>query len=125
MRYYHELDDTLYSVTTKTFIGQIYALLGLRDVADAADETGSGYPQLTPEYLLTTDPDIIFLADTKCCHQDAATLAARPGFAQLKAVKNGAVVPLDDDVASRWGPRVVEFVQAVADAVDNLQPAGG
>ncbi|MGI8516589.1 MAG: ABC transporter substrate-binding protein, partial [Acidimicrobiia bacterium] len=33
------------------------------------------------------------------------------------------VIPLDDDVASRWGPRVVDFVRAVAEAVA-LQPVG-
>jgi iron complex transport system substrate-binding protein len=124
LSFYHELDDTLYSVTSKTFIGQVYALLGLTNVADAADKTGSGYPQLSSEYLVTADPDVIFLADTKCCKQDATTLAARPGFAQLKAVKNGNVVLLDDDVASRWGPRVVDFLHSVVDAVAKL-PAGG
>ncbi len=95
-------------------------MLGLRDVADAADTTASGFPQLSAEYLVTADPDVIFLADTKCCKQDATTLAARPGFAQLKAVKNGNVVLLDDDIASRWGPRVVDFAKAVADAVAKL-----
>lgn len=125
LTYYHELDDTLYSVTSKTFIGQIYELLGLKSVADAADSAGTGYPQLSSEYLITANPDLIFLADTKCCQQNAQTLAARPGFDQLRAVKDGAVVLLDDDIASRWGPRAVDLMQAVADSVAKLRPAGG
>lgn len=117
LTYYHELDDTYYTVTSKTFIGQLYAMFGLRDIADAADKDGSGYPQLSPEYVIQRDPDLIFLADTKCCGQSAATVARRPGWSEIAAVHDGAVIELDDDVASRWGPRVVDLLRAIADAV--------
>ena len=44
----------------------------------------------------------------------------------MKAVVNGNVVAMDDDIASRWGPRVVDYAQSVADAVTNaLVPSGG
>jgi iron complex transport system substrate-binding protein len=115
--YYHELDQALFTATSETFIGQIYGLVGLENVADAADADGSGYPQLSAEYLLDQDPDLIFLADTKCCGQSAETVAARPGWAELQAVQEGRVVELDDDVASRWGPRVVDLLRTVADEV--------
>jgi iron complex transport system substrate-binding protein len=123
--YYHELDDTLFSVTSQTFIGQIYELAGLANVADPADADGAlgGYPQLSAEYLVAADPDFIFLADTECCAQDLATVAARPGFAGLTAVTEGRVVELSDDVASRWGPRVVDFLRAIVDATAEV-PAG-
>lgn len=118
LRYYHELDDQLYTVTSGTFIGQVYALAGLESVADAADSDGQagGYPQLSSEFLVEADPDLIFLADVKCCGQSAATLAARPGFSALTAVQEGRVIELDDDVASRWGPRVVDLLRAVVEA---------
>ncbi len=122
--YYHELDPTLYSVTSSTFVGEIYGLLGLVDIADAADPDGYGYPQLSAEYIIEQDPDFIFLADTKCCGQDAETVAARPGWAGLTAVQEGRVVALDDDVASRWGPRIVELLATIADAVAQLEPVG-
>jgi iron complex transport system substrate-binding protein len=67
--------------------------------------------------LVKADPDLIFLADTKCCGQSAQTLAKRSGFANLTAVENGGIIPLDDDIASRWGPRVVDFLRTVAMAV--------
>jgi iron complex transport system substrate-binding protein len=120
--YYHELDNTLYSVTSSTFIGQIYALAGLANVADAADPNGdfSGYPQLSAEYLVQADPDVVFLADTECCGQSAETLAARPGFAGLSAVANGRVVELSDDVASRWGPRIVDLLGVIVDATADV-----
>lgn len=118
LSYYHELDDQYYSVTSSTFIGEIYALADLENVADAADPDGQsgGYPQLAPEFLVEADPDLIFLADVKCCGQSAETVAARPGFSALTAVQEDRVIELDDDVASRWGPRVVDLLQAVVDA---------
>jgi len=117
LTYYHELDTTLYSATSKTFIGQIYGLFGLTNIADPADVDAGGYPQLSNEAILQADPDLIFLADVQCCGQSAATVAARPGWNTLKAVENDNVVPLDDDLASRWGPRVVDLAKSVADAV--------
>jgi len=117
LTYYHEVDSTLYTATSKTFIGALYGRLGMVNVADPADHSGSGYPQLSAEYLVKADPDYVFLADTVCCHESAATFAARPGFSVLKAVKLGHVVPLPDPVASQWGPHVVDFLQDVANAV--------
>jgi iron complex transport system substrate-binding protein len=114
LRVYHELDPTYYSATSKTFIGSIYKLFGFQDIADAADSTGGGYPQLSAEYIIQQNPQIIVLADTKCCQQTEATVAARPGWSTIAAVQHGRVVGIDDDVASRWGPRIVQFAQAVA-----------
>jgi len=120
--YYYELDPTFYSVTSKTFIGSLFAMFGLENVADKADADGSkgGYPQLSGEALIASDPDLIFLADSKCCQQSLDTVKARPGFAGVTAVKTGQVVALDDDIASRWGPRVVDLVHAIATAVSKV-----
>jgi len=114
--YFYELDNTLYSVTSNTFVGQIFNLFGLRNIADNV-ESGNDYPQLSAEVVVSSDPDLIFLADTKCCNETAATVAARDGWGGLKAVTNNHIVELDDDVASRWGPRIVELVVAIRDAV--------
>ncbi len=121
--YYYELDDTYYSVTSKTFIGSLFALAGLKSIADAADSAGTGYPQLSAEYIVEANPDLVFLADTKCCKQSAATVAARPGWSTLTAVTDGGVVALDDDIASRWGPRVVELLSSAVHAAAAL-PGG-
>jgi iron complex transport system substrate-binding protein len=121
---YYELDQTLYSATSSTFIGQLVKLLGAADIADAADKTGSGYPQLSDEYVVKADPDVIFLADTRCCQQTPATVAARPGWSGVSAVRTAEVVNLDDDIASRWGPRVVDLVRTMAQAFGRLPAAG-
>ena len=119
LSYYHELDSTLYSVTSNTFIGSVYSLFGMRNIADNV-EAGNDYPQLSAEVIVSADPDLIFLADTKCCGETAETVAAREGWGSLKAVTNGNVIELDDDIPSRWGPRIVDFVLAIRDAVAAL-----
>ncbi len=117
MTFYHELDNTLYSVTSGSFVGQVYALFGLTNIADAAPGAESGYPQLSAEYLVASNPDLIFLADTKCCGQTKTTVSQRAGWDKLAAVQRGAIIELDDDIASRWGPRVPLLVEAIADGI--------
>jgi iron complex transport system substrate-binding protein len=113
---YHEVDQTYYSVTSSTFLGGIYKLFGLQNIADGAKgaATSGGYPQLSAEYVVSSAPDIIVLADGTCCGQSPASVAKRPAFADIPAVKNGKVVAIDDDIASRWGPRTADFAEAVA-----------
>lgn len=120
LSYFHELDDTLYTVTSGTFIGAVYELFGLRNIADAT-ESDSAFPQLSAEFIVSENPDLIFLADTKCCGTTAESVAARPGWGALAAVANGSVFPMDDDIASRPGPRLVEYARAVAEALASLE----
>jgi iron complex transport system substrate-binding protein len=117
LTYYHELDSTPYSATSRTFIGQVYGLFGLTNIADQAPASAGDFPKLSAEFVAKADPDLIFLADTRCCGQNRDSLAKRPGWSGLSAVKNDRVVSLDDDIASRWGPRVVDFARTVAAAV--------
>jgi iron complex transport system substrate-binding protein len=114
--YYYELDQTYYSVTSSTFVGSLLSLLGMKSIADSASGAASsgGYPQLSPEFIVKANPDYIILADTVCCGQSAATVASRPGWSVLTAVKDGHVIPLNDDIASRWGPRIVDLLRTVA-----------
>jgi iron complex transport system substrate-binding protein len=123
LTYYHELDPTFFSVTSNTFIGQVYSLLGLENIADAAQGASSGYPQLSAEYIVEADPQLIFLADTKCCGQNAQTVSQRAGWEQIRAVRDGGVVELDDDIASRWGPRIVDLLETVVDALGEVAAA--
>ncbi|MEV6600407.1 ABC transporter substrate-binding protein [Actinoplanes sp. NPDC051346] len=113
LTYYYELDPTYFTVTSETFVGSIFALFGLKNVADGAK---TAYPQLSQEALIAADPDMVFLADSKCCAQSPESVAKRKGWSGVTAVKNKQVIALNDDIASRWGPRVVDLVQAVADA---------
>jgi iron complex transport system substrate-binding protein len=117
LTYYQEIDNTLYTASSKTFIGALYARLGMIDIADATDKLGSGYPQLSTEYLIAANPDYVFLADGQCCAQTPATFAARPGFSGLQAVREHHVFTVPDPIASEWGPRVVDFLATIASDV--------
>lgn len=110
---YHELDQTFYSVSSATFIGDVYRRFGLTNIADAAAAKAGPYPQLSAEAVVKAAPAVIVLADTKCCSQSAATLAQRPGFTAVPAVAQDRVLEADDDIASRWGPRVADFAEDV------------
>ena len=119
LTYYHEVDNTLYSTTSKTFLGQLYDLLGLVNIADPADEDGFGWPQLSSEFIVDTDPDLIFLADGDL-GESLQTVSSRPGWSSMQAVSEGRVIVLDTDIASRWGPRVVDFLEQVKSAIESL-----
>ena len=90
-------------------------------MADRATGAAPDYPQLSSEFVVSSGPDLIVLADTRCCKQSLQTVAARPGWAAIPAVKSGQVVGVDDDVASRWGPRVVDFMRQVVPHVSQLE----
>jgi iron complex transport system substrate-binding protein len=117
--YYWELEQDYYSVTSSTFVGQVLNLLHLHSIADAAKGAAAagGYPQLSAEYIIKANPKFIFLADTLCCGQTAKKVEKRAGWSTITAVKDGNIVPLNDDIASRWGPRIVILLQDVANAV--------
>ncbi len=115
---FHEVDSTLFSANSSTYIGDVYRLFGLVNIADEVpDEFASGYVQLAEEAILGADPGWIFLGDA-AFGEDVATVAARPGWDTLSAVAGGRVVELDSNVAGRWGPRLVELVESVAAALE-------
>ncbi|HSJ28581.1 MAG TPA: ABC transporter substrate-binding protein [Acidimicrobiia bacterium] len=119
LTYYHELGSdgggSFYSVTSSTFVGEVFGAFGLENVADPADVDGFGYPVLSVEFIIDADPDLIFY--TSCCGDTPETISARPGWDSIEAVRSGALYELDDDLSSRWGPRLVEFFRIVAEAL--------
>jgi len=117
---YHELSPDYYSASSKSFVGQVYAALGLTNIADQADTAGTGYPQLSAEYIVSSSPDVIVLADSICCGQKPSTVAARPGWDRISAVRTGSIVRVHDSIASRWGPRLVSFFRAMSAALSRL-----
>jgi len=122
LTYYWELTaNPYYSVTSATFIGQIVGLFGLKNIANAADKASDGgYPQLSAEYIVKAQPQIIFLADNQAADggQTPAVVAKRPGWSAIPAVQHDEVIGLNDDVASRWGPRLPQLVAEIAQAVE-------
>ena len=120
LRYYHERDDRYTTVTSTSFLGQVYGLLHLQSIADGPGSTSAGYRQVSAAAVLDANPDLVFLADAKCCRQSIDTVRARPGWSALKALDGKGIVTLDDDLASRWGPRIVDLLQAVSNRLSTL-----
>ena len=117
IRIYHELGESHFSASSNSFIGAVYAAMGAVNIADEADADGNGFPQLTEEYIVNADPELIVITDM--ASYTAADVAARPGWGEVSAVRNGDIVVVDADIASRWGPRLPQFITAVAAALQS------
>jgi len=114
---FHELDNTLYSADSSTFIGQIYSDFNFSNIADAAH--AGGYPQLSAESVIKANPQVIFLDDGPY-GESASTVASRPGWSAISAVKNKHVIVLPLDIPDRWGPRLVDFYRFIAQATAKI-----
>ena len=117
LNFFHELDNTLYSADSSTFIGQIYSDFNLVNIADAANS--GGYPQLSAEAVIKANPKAIFLDDAQY-GESLATVTSRPGWSAISAVKNRHVITLPLDIPDRWGPRIVGFYRFIAQAISKI-----
>ncbi|CAN5863370.1 ABC transporter substrate-binding protein [soil metagenome] len=109
---YYEIDPTPYSIGPDSFIGTLLAKAGGETISPA--ELGD-FPQLDPEFVIATDPQIIILGDAP--GESATTLAARPGWATLSALETGRVFELSDaqgEFVNRPGPRMGDTVKLFA-----------
>ncbi|WP_151526661.1 ABC transporter substrate-binding protein [Serinicoccus kebangsaanensis] len=123
LRVYHELDETFFSASSTSFIGDVYSQFGAVNIADEADTDGTGYPQLTEEAIIEADPQLIVITDQ--VSYTAEDVADRPGWSEISAVQDGNIVTVNADIASRWGPRLPQLVTTVADAMSQVSvPAG-
>ena len=120
VRYFYELTGVLHSATSDTFIGELLKTIGLVSIADAAGSASGAYPQLSNEFVLNADPDVILVAHTDGSPDDPGVIKARPGWSKLQAVRNDRVITLNRDLASRWGPRIVTMLRTIVDATKSL-----
>ena len=109
-RVFHELDSTLFTLGPGSFQHEAYEMLKAQNIAEP---TGEAFPQMSNEAVIAADPEVIALADGEF-GESLETVAARPGWDAITAVKNGRVVPVDDDLLSRPGPRVVDGMEELA-----------
>jgi len=115
---YYELSTDFYSLTSFTFVGSLLKALGVVNIADPKNTTAdAGYPQLSAEYIVSANPKMIFLADTLGGKASASSVAKRPGFSKVAAVEDHEVIGLNDDIASRWGPRLSILMNQITAAV--------
>jgi iron complex transport system substrate-binding protein len=115
VRVFHEIDDSFYTATSASFVGQVYATLGFDNIADPFDD-GTGFPLLDGDSIVAADPTLIVF--TSRAGQTREEIAARPGWETVTAVRTGNIIEVDPDSASRWGPRIVDFMEAVVAALN-------
>ena len=111
LKIYHEIDENFYSASSNSFIGSIYKMLNFINIADQADQEGYGYPKLSPEYILSSNPDLIILPGKDANY--IQKIKNRPGWSAISAVRNDAFLLIDPDIGSRWGPRIIDFATAI------------
>ncbi len=123
--YYDEISAPPYdyAASSKSFIGQLFGLLGMRNITTTG--ANSGFPELSEEYIVKASPQLIFLSDNEPIDGGvtAAEVAHRTGWGSIRAVKNHAIYGLNDDAASRWGPRVTVLMREIASAVTSYRRA--
>jgi iron complex transport system substrate-binding protein len=107
---FHEVDNTLYSAGPGSFVGDLYDIL---EALNIAEETGSPFPQMSNEAVIAAAPEVIILADEEA-GENAETVSARPGWDSIPAVQNGRIHPVDPDIVSRPGPRLIEALEVLA-----------
>jgi iron complex transport system substrate-binding protein len=113
-RVFWELGAELYTVGPDTFIDDLITLAGGENAAADADNP---WPQLSVEAIIVKDPDVIVLADHNY-GQTAEMVKERPGWEDIRAVKEGYIIEIaDDDIVSRPGPRIVEGLEFLARAL--------
>ena len=111
---YHEIGYTygIYSVNSESLIGEIYNLLGVTNIANSEEDPyGSGYPALSEEMVMESDPDFIVVGHSDYLNKD---LSIRDGWGDISAVQNSRVVFLDDTLASNWGTTTLQLVEVLA-----------
>ncbi len=113
-RVFYELSPDLYTAGPDTFIGSMLTLLRARNVAQGAT---SPFPQLSAEAVLAADPEVILLSDAASAKQTAESVAARPGWAGVAAVKTRRIYAVNPDLTNRPGPRIVDGLEAMARAL--------
>ena len=113
MNVFYELDGTdpakPYTAGKGTFITQLIDRAGGHNIAADIE----GYPQLSLEQVVAADPAFIILGDARY-GITPESIAQRPGWESLSAVKDGHVVPFNDDLVSRPGPRLVDALEELA-----------
>jgi len=101
-----------YTTGPGTFIDLLIARAGGQNLPGLKDP----YPQVSLEQIVVANPDIILLGDAQYGTTPEA-VAGRPGWATIAAVKNNRVLPFDDNLVSRPGPRLVDGLEALAKAI--------
>ena len=120
VKVFHEIGYTygIYTVNENSFIGEIYNLLGIDNVANLKEDPfGSGYPEFSEEEVLSSNPNLIVVGHSDYLNKDLST---RVGWGEITAVKSGNVFFLDENLANNWGASTVDLLNTLSE-ISNSQ----
>ena len=124
IRVFHEIGFTygIYTINENSFIGEIYNLLGIENVANLKEDPfGSGYPEFSEEEILNSNPNLIVVGHSDYLNKDLST---RVGWEQIAAVQTGSVFFLDENLANNWGASTVDLLNTLSEIGQSQEDPG-
>jgi iron complex transport system substrate-binding protein len=116
-RVYFEVNSGPYAAGQTSFIGETLARLGAGNIIPASL---GPFPKINPEFVVRADPDLIMVSV-----RSVEGLAARPGWAQMRALREGRMCRFDraqSDMLIRPGPRMAEAARLMASCLTDKAP---
>ncbi|MEC7892460.1 MAG: ABC transporter substrate-binding protein [Actinomycetota bacterium] len=124
IKIFHEIGYTygIYTVNQNSFIGEIYNLLGVKNIAnELEDPYSSGYPEISEEKIIESNPDLIVVGHSDYLNKDLST---RTSWKNLTALKSNNIYFLDENLANNWGINTVDLLNVLNEIIDSKQDPG-
>ncbi len=124
IKIFHEIGYTygIYTVNKNSFIGEIYNLLGVKNIAnELEDPYSNGYPEISEEKIIESNPDLIVVGHSDYLNKDLST---RTSWKNLTALKSNNIYFLDENLANNWGINTVDLLNVLNEIIDSKQDPG-
>ena len=124
VKVFHEIGYTygIYTVNENSFIGEIYNLLGVDNIANfKEDPFGSGYPEFSEEEILMANPNLIIVGHSDYLNKDLST---RVGWEEITAIQSGNLFFLDENLANNWGTNTVDLLNTLSEVTQSQENPG-
>lgn len=112
--FYEVWDDPLMTAGPKSFIGELLKMGQMRNIFD---DTDVRYPRISSEVVVARNPDVILAPTNHMKQVEFERLATRPGWANINAITKKQVFIINGDEVSRCGPRLLNALDQMIDAV--------
>jgi len=124
VKVFHEIGYTygIYTVNENSFIGEIYNLLGVDNIANfKEDPFGSGYPEFSEKEILMANPNLIIVGHSDYLNKDLST---RVGWEEITAIQSGNLFFLDENLANNWGTNTVDLLNTLSEVTQSQEDPG-
>ena len=101
-------EPDLYATGKETFIDEMLQVLNVENTVPEL-----GWPMYSAEQFVKSNPDAIIVT----YEEDLNTIVNNAAYAEMDAIKNGNIHVVDGDTTSRQGPRIVEGIESIGEAI--------